>query len=498
MVKTSQKRKLLIRASTVCTLAILAAASLSLAGCGGSSPSTPTPANSADVHDTWTWVGGANVIDQSGVYGTLGTAAPSNAPGARAQAVTWTDAAGNFWLFGGSGYDSIAATNLFGGTTPPAILSGTYLNDLWKYSNGQWTWMSGSNLADQPATYGVLGTAAAGNIPPARQGAAGWTDSSQNLWLFGGESYPTGNRVIDLSAVNHLDDLWKYSAGQWTWMGGSNSGEQPGIYGTLGVSAPANIPGGRFHAASWTDPSGNFWLFGGDALDANGTSGFLNDLWKYSPGQWTWIAGSNIGLQPGVYGTQGASNASNVPGGRGQSFTWTDASGTLWLFGGFGYDSQGTQGYLNDLWKYSAGQWTWVAGSNLANQAAAYGTLGVGAPANTPSARSSGTSWIDAAGSLWLFGGYVYQGYYFGDLWKYSGGQWTWISGANTPDETQAYGILKTPATANTPGARISTASWTDSSGNLWLLGGNTHDPNPTTRSLGILDYRNDLWKLQP
>jgi len=31
---------------------------------------------------------------------------------------------------------------------------------------------------------------------------------------------------------------------------------------------------------------------------------------------------------------------------------WTDASGNFWLFGGNGFDSAGTQGYLNDLWKY--------------------------------------------------------------------------------------------------------------------------------------------------
>ena len=33
--------------------------------------------------------------------------------------------------------------------------------------------------------------------------------------------------------------------------------------------------------------------------------------------------------------------------------SWIDASGNLWLFGGDGYDSVGTQDeYLNDLWKY--------------------------------------------------------------------------------------------------------------------------------------------------
>jgi hypothetical protein len=33
---------------------------------------------------------------------------------------------------------------------------------------------------------------------------------------------------------------------------------------------------------------------------------------------------------------------------------WTDSSGNPWLFGGYGYDSHGNLGYLNDLWKYAA------------------------------------------------------------------------------------------------------------------------------------------------
>jgi hypothetical protein len=54
----------------------------------------------------------------------------------------------------------------------------------------------------------------------------------------------------------------------------------------------------------------------------------------------------------GVYGSQGTAAAGNVPGARYPAVSWTDASGNLWLFGGWGYDSAGTSGYLNDLWMY--------------------------------------------------------------------------------------------------------------------------------------------------
>ena len=56
---------------------------------------------------------------------------PAMSPGA-VRAVGWTDGSDNFWLFGGSGYDSTGALG--------------DLNDLWEYSPTAktWTWMSGS------------------------------------------------------------------------------------------------------------------------------------------------------------------------------------------------------------------------------------------------------------------------------------------------------------------------------------------------------------------
>ena len=58
------------------------------------------------VPGEWTWVGGNSTVPsqlgaQSGVYGTLGTAASGNTPGGREYALSWTDSNGNLWLFGG-------------------------------------------------------------------------------------------------------------------------------------------------------------------------------------------------------------------------------------------------------------------------------------------------------------------------------------------------------------------------------------------------------------
>jgi len=112
----------------------VALASLSLcifltAGCGSSnpplstvpSPSTPSPSTG----NQWTGVSGSNLANQQGSNGQQGISASSNAPPARYGAATWTDAAGNLWLFGGM--------------TAPTSSSDTYFNDLWKFSGGQWT-----------------------------------------------------------------------------------------------------------------------------------------------------------------------------------------------------------------------------------------------------------------------------------------------------------------------------------------------------------------------
>jgi len=107
------------------------------------------------------------------------------------------------------------------------------------------------------------------------------------------------------------------------------------------------------------------------------------------------MGGSSSTNQPGNYGSQGIPSASNAPGGRVYGCAWTDSAGNFWLFGGYGEaTTANANGDLNDLWEYSNGQLTWIGGSNQAEQAGVYGTMGTPAPANVPGAR-----W-EAIGSL--------------------------------------------------------------------------------------------------
>jgi hypothetical protein len=102
------------------------------------------------AHNMFTWMGGGSQQTQIGLYGTKGTGSTANGPGPRYYGVSWVDASGNHWLFGGYGYSAYGDLDL--------------LNDLWKYNptNGQWTWVSGSSTQAGGGT-GTYGTKGAGN-----------------------------------------------------------------------------------------------------------------------------------------------------------------------------------------------------------------------------------------------------------------------------------------------------------------------------------------------
>ena len=437
----------------------------------------------ADANVQWAWMKGSNSTLQSGTYGTPGMSVPGNTPGARKEATTWRDGSGALWLFGGAGLND-------------TIYSGR-LNDLWKYDPvvGNWIWMKGSSAQTQTGTYGILGTGAVGNTPGGRLNGAAWADSSGALWMFGGYGQDgAGN-------YGPLNDLWKYDlvSGNWTWVKGPSTYGHYGVYGMFGTAAEANTPGGRDFAVSWIDNSGVLWLFGGFGYDRLGSYGRLNDLWKYAPatGNWTWMKGSDLANRQGVCGTRGTADTANTPGGREGAVSWTDPSGALWLFGGYGVDGGGSLGELNDLWRYdrSTGDWTWMKGASSFGQAGIYGTLGTAAVTNTPGARHSGVSFVDFLGHLWLFGGRGTDAAgnvdNLNDLWKYdrSSGNWVWVKGADTIARNGVYGTLGTAEAANMPGARRYAASWTDGSGALWLFGGEAYP------AAGDRNICNDLWR---
>jgi Galactose oxidase, central domain len=344
----------------------------------------------------WTWMSGAAaLVSMPGVYGTRGVADPANTPGARSGAVAWTDSSGNLWLFGGYGV-GVAA-----GQSRP-------LNDLWKFDGTRWTWVKGSSAVDQPGVYGALGVAADTNVPGARTGAVGWTDSRGHFWLFGGND-------MEQSASAQFADLWRFDGTNWTWMGGPAGAGGAGHFGDLGVADAGNAPPDLSGAVGWTGRGDALWLFGGSGYSCGD---LVNELWRFDGANWAWMGGDCTGAA-GTYGQQGVAAAGNVPGARTDAVTWTDRCGDGWLFGG----ADGFDGDFDDVWKFDGKAWTWVTGLQGGAGAGQYGTKGAPAAGDHPGGRSGSTAWIDSSGAAWIFGGWGYdeQGSYgpLNDLWRY-------------------------------------------------------------------------------
>jgi N-acetylneuraminic acid mutarotase len=347
------------------------------------------------VTNNWTWMKGPNAPSTTGIYGALGVPNAANYPPGRSYgAASWVDLNGDLWLFGGYGAG--------------------YYNDLWRYTiaTNTWTWMKGSNVAGAVGVYGTQGVPNIANTPGSRaEFSAAWTDNVGNLWLFGG-GYPTS-----------YNDVWRYNiaTNMWTWMKGSTTLNPPGVYGTLGVEAPANTPDGRQAYTHWVDGNGMLYMFGGRIVTT--TTNYHNDLWRFNPttNNWAWLGGSNALNSAGSYGTRCITSPSNMPPCRMESRSCLkDQNGNFWLFGG-GEDAAGT--FRNDLWKYcvQSNQWTWESGDNFAGATGNFGTINVPSPTNKPNGKFGASAWTDNNGHIFVFGGFGDAGWgRYNDMWKFT------------------------------------------------------------------------------
>jgi hypothetical protein len=424
----------------------------------------------------WTWMNGSSTT--VGVIPDAlaqGVSSPTNTPGGRYGSVSMGDNNGNLWLFGGS------------------MASGVILGDLWRYNIalGQWTWVSGSITTSNTGVYGTMGVPSTTNHPGARYLGGGCADHLGNLWIFGGYGYTNGT-------LNLMNDLWRYNiqTGQWTWMSGSSTTPVYGIYGTQGTGSALNRPGSRLYTNALADTSGNIWVFGGNGY-GQGTTGSLNDLWKFtrSTSQWTWVKGSTVSNQFPTYGTKGVASLTVTPGARYAGTAASDNDGNLWYFGGYGLINGGT-GYTNELWRFNVNNstWTWLSGSPTADQAGIHGTINVAGASNCPGSRLyyGNSSMVDKTGNFWMFGGYGFSGSgagYLSDLWRFNGStnQWVWKKGSTGTNQYGQHGTMGTSAASNEPGARYYQTSMKDNNGRFWVYAGFGFSANTS----GLLS---DLW----
>jgi len=453
--------------------------------------------------------------------------------------MAWTDNQGNRWLFGGQGFE---VTHDFVSNVPGL------LNDMWVWPSlfgsdtGWWSpggWIPADipikvNNSVSPPQYSADITSlqfkdgvGGGIRPSARWGGVTWTDTTTgNLWMFGGQDN-SGllNEVweFDLTSGPCSYDLTTntgiYTNCTWSFQAGSNTPNQP---------TTASFPGARWGAAYYSDTVGNMWMFGGQGYDSTGNVGLLNDLWKYNIAGKTWtlvLPSTTVTFNVnGAYGTQGTAAANNLPGGRQTAVLWAEPSGTtIWLFGGFGLDSNGTNlgvgqigSVLNDLWKFDTGtgMWTWVSGSSTANQNGVYGTQATSnvttnaAASSVPGARWGSSGWVTPDGDLFLFGGFGYGSLatqpigFLNDVWEYdvASGQWIWWKGSTDVNQSATY--IKSPFNAfqinytnNAVGARRGAAMWLpDPQGYVYFFGGEGYDSS----SGGSYGELNDLWRYLP
>jgi hypothetical protein len=89
------------------------------------------------------WIGGNNIINQAGIYGTKGDYDSSNVPGAR-RFHTSVLYGNTMIIFGGNGFDNSSSST-------------ERLNDVWQFDllSYQFRWIGGSKVVDQDADYGI-------------------------------------------------------------------------------------------------------------------------------------------------------------------------------------------------------------------------------------------------------------------------------------------------------------------------------------------------------
>lgn len=252
--------------------------------------------------NNWVWKGGKQKNDEPFAnYGTLGVSSITNIPGARRDGKSWVDQEGNFYLYGGYGFDEKSSQR-------------GYLNDVWKYdiTLNQWVWLSGDK---------IINSTNSKDYPIAKEESGiGWQDENKNFWYY-------------FSGI-----MWKYQTNNNTWTKVRSSIPFTALnYGNIGVENDTNFPGNRANAFTWTGKNGDLWFLGGK------DSYSKLDLWRYNinTNNWTWMYGPKSSL-PKNYGQINVSSPTNLPPHRYNSATWNDQLGNLYFFGGDLY---------NDVWR---------------------------------------------------------------------------------------------------------------------------------------------------
>lgn len=151
---------------------------------------------------------------------------------------------------------------------------------MWRYKDGIWTWISGSNKASDPGNYETN----AENYPHSRARATCF-NYKESLWLFGGNVGVVTANLQPSPNFASMNDLWKFdlNTSSWTWMAGTSTPNDYGNKGEKGVYKPTNVPSARCSSAVAVDPATDtVWIFGGLGWMENGQQGIDVKTWRHS------------------------------------------------------------------------------------------------------------------------------------------------------------------------------------------------------------------------
>ncbi|MCP9745768.1 kelch repeat-containing protein [Lacihabitans sp. CS3-21] len=223
---------------------------------------------------TWTLISNSTEFNKKSVSSGKNKSNKINTPAGRANATTWVDKNGDFWLFGGLTYDKTLATN-------------GYLNDLWKYDFNKktWIWINGELKTNSKANKNQ--DSKTESFPSSRAQCLAWYDkSNNNLWLYGGFGLSDEGNFY-----GGLSDMWFFDikSSKWILKYSSSKLFQQATVKTIGYEHTENNPGFRIGGTTWVDGSGDLLLYGGQKTFNNDTLKMERNIWKFSLSTLQWI-----------------------------------------------------------------------------------------------------------------------------------------------------------------------------------------------------------------